>query len=83
MEHLFVAQSLDHFVGIGSGLHEVDGISVDLPADLDAEIAVSADIGAGIGCRDSVRIGFPGKLDLHVVSGDCSQGFAVAQGERR
>ena len=78
----FVGQSIDHLVGIGSGLHEVNGIPIDLPTDFDAEIAVSADIGAGIGSRDSVRIGFPRKLDFDIVSGDGSQSLAIPESER-
>ena len=79
----FVGQRIDHLVWICSGLHEVDGIPIDLPTNLDAEITVSADIGAGIGSRDTIRIGFPRELDLHVISCNGGQGFAVAQGERR
>ena len=82
MDCLFVGQRIDHLIRIRSGLHEVDGISVDLPSNFDAEIAVSADIGGGIGCMDTVRIGFPGKFDFNVVTGDGGEGLAVAKSER-
>ena len=78
----FVGERIDHLIRVGSGFHEVNGITVDLPADLDAEVAISADIGAGVGALDTIRIGFPGKFDFNVVTGDGGEGLAVAKSER-